>query len=812
MSPLQQSIVIVLRYRGIIALILAVTLVSGVFFTFLTAPVYQATATIHIQQQSRELKEQFDQAFDIQQQKLSTELQILSSRTLAEAAVIRMGYQLQLVRPYNGFASLYRAVTSRVMAWYNSLAALGHHVTSLLHWPVNLPPLSFPPLSRQPAIILQHIEIMGDVPAPVLYTLRFLQEGTFVVQTGVDGHVVGKGKVGVPFQSTLFSFVLESEAVEAGDEAQLRFLPLSEAANQFRGGIRVSLVQGTEIAQCTAEAETPELARAMATSLAQEYIAFNQRRKAQEATQAIDFINRQLQTTREALLASEQALSRFKEGQRFVELGSEATANVSKLTQTEMALRQLQTSLQGAEDLRRRLRNDGGLEEISDIYKLGSSAGSPLLGSLAQRLSDLQIQLETLSLKYGPKHPRRLEVDEQIAQVKQEMQQELAALIAAYRGEEGSLQQIMQEYYGRLEQLPQAERELAQLTRQARVDEEIHGFLSRKLKEMQVVQASTLDSVRTVDLPLRPKVPTKPNKKKALLIAAMLGMMLGVGTAFVLDHFDPSLKTLEEAEHQLQLHLLGVIPEIQASLKNKRALAQRAAAAEGYRSLRTNLRLLTNGNQPSKTLAIVSPQVGDGKSTVSANLALCLASLGYKTLLVDADLRKPTQHRFFAAPRAPGFTEILQGKVWNADILHRVGEKLHLLSAGGPQLNVSELLDTRRLQELIDSWGESYDYVLFDVPAVLAVTDAVVVGTRCQGCMLIVRAGATSMKAIQRTQSLLNAAHIPILGVVMNGFTTLKEYGYDYYAYTDSYPSQPAVPVRKGSKPKIISASTPPSA
>jgi Mrp family chromosome partitioning ATPase len=139
-----------------------------------------------------------------------------------------------------------------------------------------------------------------------------------------------------------------------------------------------------------------------------------------------------------------------------------------------------------------------------------------------------------------------------------------------------------------------------------------------------------------------------------------------------------------------------------------------------------------------------------------------------------------------------------------------VGDKLHLLSSGEPVPNASELLDSQRLQELIDIWSESYDYVLFDVPAVLAVTDPIVVGARCQGCLLIVRAGATSMKAIQRTQMLLNAAQIPILGIVMNGFTTLKEYGYDYYAYAGSSPSQTTV--QKGRKPKITSSSTRPSA
>jgi uncharacterized protein involved in exopolysaccharide biosynthesis len=212
-----------------------------------------------------------------------------------------------------------------------------------------------------------------------------------------DGRVVGKGNIGVPFQSALFAFLLEGEKVEAGDEVQLNLLPLSEAANQFRGGLKVSLVQGTEIAQCTAEAETPELARAMATSLAQEYIAFNQRQKAQDATQAIDFIDQQLQTTQAALLASEKALSRFKEQQRFVDLGSEASANVNKLTQTDMALQRVQSSLQGAEDLRRRLQHDGGLAEVGDLYKLGSSLGSPLLESLTkQRCTGISVRIHGL--------------------------------------------------------------------------------------------------------------------------------------------------------------------------------------------------------------------------------------------------------------------------------------------------------------------------------------------------------------------------------------------------------------------------------
>jgi capsular exopolysaccharide synthesis family protein len=209
------------------------------------------------------------------------------------------------------------------------------------------------------------------------------------------------------------------------------------------------------------------------------------------------------------------------------------------------------------------------------------------------------------------------------------------------------------------------------------------------------------------------------------------------------------------------------------------------AAAEGFHSLRTNLQFLDIGDAPRKKLAITSPQVGDGKTTVAANLALSFAAMGHKILLVDADLRCPKLAQLFDVPMRPGLTEALRAAPCWSEAVREVRENCHLLTCGAPPLNPSELLASRRMRELLSAWEAIYDYILLDVPSVIAVTDPVIVGALCQGVLLIVRAHKTSSHAIQRALAQLGTAKIPTVGVVVNGLKITRGYGdiYDHYNY-----------------------------
>jgi capsular exopolysaccharide synthesis family protein len=557
------------------------------------------------------------------------------------------------------------------------------------------------------------------------------------------------------------------------------------------------VLRGSEIVSISADATSPELAKNMATALMQEYIAFSLRRKTQEASQELDFIKQRLSATREVLQASEDELRRFKEAKKFVTLSSEAEANLSKITQFDTALKQLQTSLKEAEELHRRLQKRDSSLDSRAIYALGSAQENSLLSSLAGRLSELVLQEQAIRVKYGSSYPGVRQVQVQIQEVKAKMLAEVSTLITNLQSREATLQATIEQYEARLGTLPQAEQELANLTRQTQINGDVYAFLLKKREEAQILEARTISNVHMIDPPVTPGGPIKPNLNLNLTVAATLGLVLGLALAGFVEYLDDTIKTLEEAEQQVGLPLLGVIPEIPATgsqgqrfpvvplLAAGKGLG--SAAAEGFHSLRTNLRFLDIGGVRRKKLAITSPQVGDGKTTVAANLALSFAAMGHKVLLVDADLRRPQLAQVFSAPREPGLIEALRAEPRWSEAVREVRENCHLLTSGASLPNPSELLASQRMQELLNEWEEVYDYILLDVPSVIAVTDPVIVGALCQGVLLVIRANQTSSRAIKRALAHIGTAQVPTVGVVVNGLKITLGYGYNYNYYNRNH-------------------------
>jgi capsular exopolysaccharide synthesis family protein len=293
-----------------------------------------------------------------------------------------------------------------------------------------------------------------------------------------------------------------------------------------------------------------------------------------------------------------------------------------------------------------------------------------------------------------------------------------------------------------------------------------------------------------IDPPLVPIFPISPKKSLGTAIAALLGLMLGSFVAFCVEYANDSIRMVEEAEQRIGLPLLGTIPMVSAHGGKRRGgglplvvsrQERGGIATESFRSLRTNLQFLEVEGRRRKTLAITSPQAGDGKSTVAANLALCLEAIGQKTLLVDADLRRPGLFRAFGLAQKPGLAEVLCEEVPWTQAVHTVGTALHLLTCGEPSLSPAEVLASGRLPGLIKEWEAAYDYVLFDVPPVIPITDPVIVAALCQGIILVVRANVTSTTVVKRVQTLLEPARVPIVGMVLNGLKSTWGYGYSSY-------------------------------
>lgn len=785
---LRDHLYLLLRRRWLMLGVVMAIVLSVLCFTLATVPLYQSTTTLHIQLQQGQNGGSLDllaDAFGVEKgRELDTEIEILKSRILAETAVRRLHYQFQAVPSHNGLVVLYRKLKA------------------LLPWTIDMPWLSLPSwlsLPRQPAFSFHDVEV-GEVTTPEggeRYTITVLDSGAFVVRNAQDKREIGRGEIGQPFRSQQVAFRLESQEMQPGDQVAFTLLSLEWATEQFQRRREVALIRKTEIVKVSTEASAPTLARDMAMALAQAYVDFNLRQKTQQASQALAFIARQLVTTHEQLRASEGVMSRFKEEHKFVTLDSEAQATLAKLSQFDTALKELQSRVKEAEDLRQRLQTKGTALESRSIYALGTGQESPILVALADRLSTLQATLDGLRAQYTAKHPVVLQAEQQVQGVKEKIAEEVAMLSANLRSRAAALQDILREYETRLERLPQAERDLANLTRQVSINGDIYAFLLKKQEETRILEASTISNVHVLDPPEVPGRSVSPRVKRDLLLAAVLGLLLGLGAVRGVEYFDDSLKTIEEAEQQVGLPLLGAIPELHANGRTEAGSStpivllhrqgQNFAASEGFRSLCMNLQFLSVGAERRRTFVITSPQTGDGKSTVAANLGLFSILTGQKTLLVDADLRKPSLARAFGLPRTPGLTEVLQGQHRWQEAVHTVEERLHVLPAGELPLSPAEWLASRRLRELLGEWEAAYDYVLFDVPPVLAVTDPVIVGSLCQGVLLVVRANMTSTRMLKRTQALLEAAHVPVVGMVLNGLKATWGYGSSYHYYSAYY-------------------------
>ena len=772
---LRDYVNIMFRRRWLIFLMLLATVTLVLYVTLRTVPIYKATATLRIQSQrvpaSGPGVDLISDAFGLRKaMELDTELRILRSRRLAEAAVRQLHYQFQLEPSHNALLVLYRKLLSLLPG-----------STTEHPW------LSLP---RQPTFSFQAMKV-GEIPAPARYTLTILEGGSFVVWSAEAKRDIGRGAIGALFQGERFAFRLESQELQAGDTLVFTLLPFVQATELFQAKTNVALQPKTEIVEVSAEAVSPILASDMASALTQAYIQFSLQQKTQEATQLLAFVDRQLAAAQAQVRTSEEGLSRFKKKKGFVVLNSEAQATLEKMTKFESALREQQSALKEAEDLRQRLQTSEAILDSRAVHAVGSGLGSQVLVSLAERLSTLQVTLKGLRAKYASQHPAVLQAEQQIQSAKEKLVEEISTLIANLRSRTATLQGTVREYGARLEKLPQAELDLANLTRQARVDEETYALLLKKREETRLLEASTVSNLHIIDTPVAPTLPVSPRKMRSLLIAVGFGLMLGMGLAFGVEYFDDSIKLIETVQY-IGLPLLGAIPEVPASGRKRslvllppgqeRAVAVAGvAAAEGFRSLRTNIQCLDIGDARCKKLAITSPQAHDGKSTVTANLAVYLGLMGQRTLLVDTDLRQPQLSETFGLAQLPGLTAVLRSELLWHEAVRPVGHNLALLPCGELTWNSSELLASQRMRKLVSEWEASYDYILFDAPPVLAVTDPVIIGALCHGVLLVVRANVTSARAIKRGQTLLEMAQVPIVGIVLNRFKVTRGYNSNYY-------------------------------
>jgi tyrosine-protein kinase Etk/Wzc len=581
----------------------------------------------------------------------------------------------------------------------------------------------------------------------------------------------------------------------------------------------------TDIITVIVRTNNPKQAAIMANAVGEAYMARNLSYSRGEFSEIRKFLEVQLPVIEKRLFSEENQLRQFKQQNQVISLSDESRTLIERLTHFES---QYNVARIDRESVEKRLSY---LESQLDYQKKNmlenvSQVSSPVASGLRQDLLTLQTQMATMSAQgFTVDHPKMKELAKKIESTKGRLKEEISKIVVqentgidpiilsgelgakilelqveveTSRAKEQALKSVVDEYLFKLKAIPPKEVELARLTRQFELDDNIYKMLMEKYEEVRISEAGKLGNVRIIDNADIPQEPVGPRRKLNILFGAILGLALGVGIVLLMEYMDTSLKTIHDIEHFLNLPVLGLIPAIdQDEIENGSAYNSNAASSiakrlishhlpkspisETYRILRTNLQFL-KPDQPLKVILVTSSGPSEGKTTTASNLAITMAQVGTKTLIVDGDLRRPMVSGVFGIPQEPGLTEMLikGGDLQKAMIASEV-ENLYILPAGTIPPNPSELLGSHKMKKLILEMRQCCELVIIDCPPVITVTDAAVLAAEADAVLLVIHSGKTDREAAKRAKSLLNNVNAAIAGTVLNNITSDMLAGYSYY-------------------------------
>jgi tyrosine-protein kinase Etk/Wzc len=775
---------VVSRNRAFILSGFAIALVAALLFAFLSAPVYESATSIRIDEKEKGLPV-LDALAVLSDggSELSTEMQTLRSRTLAESTVDSLGLQ---VAPKTRFRLL---------------------------------GIPLPPFKR----VLPRDEVFSFVSVARTQGkahYRLEQEKNYeysLVDVDSDKKlgVVRAGEL-VKLPNVQFSL---APAILKHASVDFYFSPFDITVLSLQHHLTVSRPQrDAQIVLVRFQSEDPVLASQVPNTLTQKFLELRNQIQKTEARSTVRFLSEQIDTLSQQLSATEEAVRAFREGNRVVNLSDEAAAQVSEFAklqaernQKEAEREALSHALQEAQ-----ARSTGAGADSSSAYR--SLIAFPTLlttnaAQFLQALNDAENQ-RALLLQRRTREDRDVQV--LTARIR-ELQQQLSSIAETYlnglSSQIASTDAALARFNVQLSRIPSKELQLAKLERQNKVLVEIFTLLQTKLQEAKIAQAVEDSRVRVVDPALIPNKPVKPNKSKSLILGSFFGLILAIGLTITRESIDPSVHMLEDVTVATGLSSLGVVPHMDTFRDNRGPVpinqgktgAQRQRqlmgglalfdpknpALEAYRTLRTNITFARADAATLQILVFTSPTPGDGKTTTTANLASTLSQQGLRVLLVDGDMRRGTIHQVFALSREPGLSNVLVGAMPLAECIRhkQVGElgSLDILPCGAAPPNPSELISSSRMEVFLGEMKASYDIVIFDSPPLNLVTDAAILATKADGVVLVARAGVTTKGALTYAADLLRKVRAPALGFVLNDFLFRRDNRYSAYGGYGEY-------------------------
>ena len=591
-------------------------------------------------------------------------------------------------------------------------------------------------------------------------------------------------------EQSLTSDALELQVIkDLGLATNPHFLPArpgepysdDELLLAFSHQVKVKLRRGTRLIDVTAESDSPLLAKQIAQDLVDKYLQGGSERVAGISKTTDAFLTEEAARLKTKLEESERNLQAYREQNNAVSL--EDKQNIVNET-----LKDINLKLNAARTDRMKLEADNGQyqqlagQEPRALLALASVAGAPGVLDAQRRVADVQGELAALTRRYRAEHPKYIQAQNQLAQAQDDLNRAIVkageTIPAAYQAAQANEQKLE----SNLHEQERASFELNKialpynvLTREVESNRALYQPIVNRLKENTVAAALASSPVRISEPARVTTEPVRPKKLLVLVAAFVGGLFASVGWCLVRDAADPSLKTVDEAENALDLSVVCAVPRLprKRGERNPSPVVMTGApgslTAEAFRSLRTVLGLSDTGGQ--QVVLFTSAIPGEGKTFCSVNCAAALAQQGYRTLLVDADLRRPSLAAVFGHdPQSPGLANHLAAGLPLAEAIQGSGiENLSVLNAGAMVRNPAELFSNAKLTAFFnDPALAAFDRVVFDTAPVNAVSDALSLVKRADTVCLVVQAGRTPVKAARRAHTALAVAGAGKVSIALN--------------------------------------------
>jgi capsular exopolysaccharide synthesis family protein len=570
--------------------------------------------------------------------------------------------------------------------------------------------------------------------------------------------------------------------------------------NQFLSRLKIEPIRNSRLVKIHFDSNSPELSAKVANLLASNYIQQNLETHFVTTDQAKEWLTKQLQDLKGKVERADENLHAFGSKHDIISLDEKENVTTQRLTELNEALTKAESDRIAKEALYKQI--DKNVDSLPPILE------NKLIADLKQNYIQLEGQYVKLLETLKPDHWDMVRLKKQMDMLKERLDGEIKRIVAGIENDyESALRRetlLRQTFDKQKEKTMQMKGKAIQyniLKREADTNRELYKGLLQRMKETGISAGITASNIQIVDEAELPIGPYKPDKRRNLALALIVGLFLGVGLAFFFEYLDNSVKTAEDVEQGIRLPFFGLVPEVSYERRRRATNGTslpvelvtfchpKSMLSEAYRNIRTSI-LLSFSEKPPKTIAILSPNPEEGKTTTALNTAIALSQTGARVLVLEADLRRPRVHKIFDQENGVGLSSFLSGHAeLDATIRGTEIPNLFYILAGPIPPNPSELLGSNLFKCMIESLSERFDHIVIDAPPVLGFSDSIIVSTSVDGVILVVLEGKTPKETLQRSKEMLFQVNAKILGVVINRVDIRRSQygGYGYYHGYHSY-------------------------